>query len=114
MIRLLLSVLILNHISACVWFLSAKLNDFNPDTWVSQADLVDAEPVTQYIAAYYWAFQTLTTVGFGDLPPNTDTEKAIAVVWMLIGIAFYSFAIGNLSTIFANLDKGASILRVKL
>lgn len=112
MLRVLMNVLFLNHLIACIWFYTAKLDDFDPDTWVVKTELLDSEPFTQYVASYYWAFQTLTTVGYGDIPAFTTVERVISIVWMLIGIAFYSFAIGNLSSILANLDKGAAILMV--
>ena len=112
MLRVLLNVLFLTHLVACFWFFLAKLNDFDPTTWVYKANLVDSDSITQYTASYYWAFQTLTTVGYGDLPPDNPVEWTFASVWMIIGIAFYSFAIGNLSSILSNLDKGSTILHV--
>jgi voltage-gated potassium channel Kch len=51
----------------------------------------------QYLAAIYWALQTLTTVGFGDIVAVSTTEKIITIFWMIFGIGFYSFTIGNLS-----------------
>ncbi|HEX7531065.1 MAG TPA: NAD-binding protein, partial [Pyrinomonadaceae bacterium] len=35
----------------------------------------------------YVTVQTLTTVGYGDIPPHTATGRAFAVVVMLIGVA---------------------------
>jgi len=49
-------------------------------------------------------FTTLTTVGFGDIVAYTAVEKVFAIVWMTFGVAFYSFTIGNLSTIMATMD----------
>ena len=33
------------------------------------------------------------------------SERLFAVTWMIIGIAFYSYAIGNMTTLIENLDK---------
>jgi voltage-gated potassium channel len=35
--------------------------------------------------ATYWAITTMTTVGFGDITPQTDVGKLIASVMMLMG-----------------------------
>lgn len=35
-----------------------------------------------------WAFSTMTTVGYGDISPDTTTGKVLAVVLMFIGIGF--------------------------
>lgn len=36
----------------------------------------------------WWALETVTTVGYGDTFPRTDTGKAIAAVVMMVGIGF--------------------------
>lgn len=112
MLNVLVSVLFINHLLSCIWFYAAKLDGFNPDTWVFRMDLIDSDPFTQYIASYYWAFQTLTTVGYGDIHPVTSTERIIGITWMITGVGFYSFTIGNLSNILANIDKRALKLKV--
>ena len=38
----------------------------------------------------WWAVQTVTTVGYGDLLPGNTAGKLVAVVVMLAGIAFIS------------------------
>ena len=36
----------------------------------------------------WWAMTTVTTVGYGDLSPETDAGRVIAIVVMLTGIGF--------------------------
>lgn len=36
----------------------------------------------------WWALTTVTTVGYGDLSPQTDAGRIIAIVVMLVGIGF--------------------------
>jgi hypothetical protein len=47
----------------------------------------------------HWACQTITTVGYGDVKAKTKEELLLSFVWMLVGVGFYSFIIGNFSTI---------------
>ena len=112
MLKLIILVIFITHFVSCLWFLAAKLQSFEPDTWVYRKGLLDESLTTQYIASYYWAFQTLTTVGYGDIAPQTTVEMIISICWMLTGVGVYSFTIGNLSTILSNIDKRASILKV--
>jgi len=37
------SVIFLTHIVACFWFLIAKFDDFNPDTWAVRNSVVDSD-----------------------------------------------------------------------
>lgn len=36
----------------------------------------------------WWAMTTVTTVGYGDVTPETDAGRVIAIVVMLVGIGF--------------------------
>jgi voltage-gated potassium channel len=44
-------------------------------------------------AAGWWAAQTLTTVGYGDLVPTTALGRGLAVIAMFIGIATFAIPI---------------------
>jgi Ion channel len=90
------------------------MDDFGPETWVARLNIRDESALTQYIASYYWSMQTLTTVGYGDIPPYTDPERIICVLWMMTGVFFYSFTIGNLSNIIGNIDKTSEYIKTRL
>ncbi|MCF7822164.1 MAG: potassium channel family protein [Mariprofundaceae bacterium] len=45
----------------------------------------------------WWAFVTLTTVGYGDLYPVTTAGRVVAVFTMIFGITIYSLMIANLT-----------------
>jgi len=42
----------------------------------------------------YWALTTMTTVGYGDVVPHTDTGKFIAGAIMILGIGFFAVLTG--------------------
>jgi hypothetical protein len=104
MVTVTIAVLFLVHLTSCFWFLSAVLDNFEPSTWVVRNDYIDSPPGVQYLASVYWTFQTLTTVGFGNIHAVTIPEKIISIIWMIFGVGFYSFTIGNLSQIIASID----------
>jgi len=45
----------------------------------------------------WWAFVTLTTVGYGDIVPITAGGRIVAVFTMIFGISIYSLMIANLT-----------------
>lgn len=43
---------------------------------------------SKYITALYFTFSSLTSVGFGNVSPNTNSEKVFGICVMLIGCTF--------------------------
>lgn len=43
----------------------------------------------------YFAFTTLSTVGFGDYYPISDLERVIGAIMLLAGVAIFSYIMGN-------------------
>lgn len=41
--------------------------------------------------AIWWALQTVTTVGYGDVTPTTDVGRVIGGIEMVIGVSFIAF-----------------------
>jgi CRP-like cAMP-binding protein len=114
MVNVLISMFFLVHLMACFWYMAATLEENLHETWVGGKSLVDASASYKYWNAFYWAFQTVTTVGYGDFSISTTTEYILALIWMVIGVNFYSFTIGNVSSIIANLDAKAHELTNKI
>jgi len=49
------------------------------------------DKVTSYLDALYWALVTISTVGYGDISPVTDTGKIVSMFGIIFGIAMISF-----------------------
>lgn len=68
MVKIVMLILLITHLVACFWFLiglSGGEGEINGG-WVYRYFL-DKSPIPhQYTASMYWAFSTLTTVGYGD------------------------------------------------
>jgi len=47
---------------------------------------------------------TITTVGYGDIIPASDGERAFAMVAMVVGGSFYGYVIGSICSIVAKQD----------
>lgn len=114
MIAIALVVVFTVHLMACLFFLVSKFEDEDQDNWVVYSGIQDEDPSYQYLVSLYWALQTLTTVGYGDVTPRSVYEKIAGLIWMIIGVGFYSFTIGNLASIFSSIDTKAADLQQKL
>jgi voltage-gated potassium channel len=48
--------------------------------------------------AFWWAFVTLSTVGYGDITPETPGGRFVAMVLMIVGIGLFSYLAGVMAT----------------
>ncbi|XP_042354280.1 potassium voltage-gated channel subfamily H member 2-like [Plectropomus leopardus] len=72
----------------------------------------------KYVTALYFTFSSLTSVGFGNVSPNTNSEKIFSICIMLIGALMYASIFGNVSAIIQRLYSGtaryhAQMMRVR-
>jgi voltage-gated potassium channel len=49
--------------------------------------IVEPETFTDYGKAWWWAVQTVSTVGYGDIVPQTTGGRLVATVVMIFGVA---------------------------
>jgi hypothetical protein len=110
-------VIFLTHLYACLWFWIA---DFFQEPgsevlfWVKRKGYEDLTSAQMYVNSVYWSFQTLTTVGYGDISAKTSEERIVALIWIILGCGFYSFTIGNLQLILNEVDMRSHMRNVKL
>jgi voltage-gated potassium channel len=53
--------------------------------------LLDKDSFPSFGQAVWWALQTVTTVGYGDVVPASTTGKVIGGIEMVLGVSFISF-----------------------
>ena len=59
----------------------------------------------------WWALQTVTTVGYGDVSPTKPSGRIIAAFVMLYGVAFVTIFIAAITSIFvarASQERGVA------
>jgi hypothetical protein len=54
--------------------------------------------------SFYWAVQTLLTVGFGDINGKNVQERVFCICWIVFAVSFYSYSVGNVTNVISSMD----------
>mmetsp|Transcript_26176 Transcript_26176/g.78809 ORF Transcript_26176/g.78809 Transcript_26176/m.78809 type:complete len:397 (-) Transcript_26176:1365-2555(-) len=82
--------------------------------WVNVNSLALATTGRKYRIALYWAFTTMTTVGYGDIYIVNNTERFVAMFAMIVGGACFGYIIGGVTSILENLDLSSTMHNEKM
>ena len=58
----------------------------------------------RFITSCYFIITTLAVIGYGDIYPKTNIEKIIDMLIMILGVAFFSYIMGNFINIVHGFD----------
>ncbi|XP_039292820.1 potassium voltage-gated channel subfamily H member 2 isoform X3 [Nilaparvata lugens] len=94
------------HLSSKVGWLDILANDTHQ--FYHPNDTGGPSIKSRYVTALYFTFSSLTSVGFGNVAPNTDTEKIFTICVMLAGSLMYASIFGNVSAIIQRLYSGTA------
>ena len=61
-----------------------------------------------YLAALYWSFTVLTSVGYGDIVPLNDDERVLAVVLAVLGAVLLAYVIEAVQGLLPSGEASAS------
>jgi voltage-gated potassium channel len=62
--------------------------------------LLDRTQYPDMGVAIWWAVQTVTTVGYGDVPPTDPVGRTVAGVVMLLAVAFIAIVTASITSVF--------------
>lgn len=123
---LILYVIYTCHVMACIWLYLGKLHPCIETSgiakpasdctlsWVYKCGFDDKPNHTQYIFAFYWIFEVITTVGYGDYAGSTPDEYIFSIALEFMGLTFFSFLMGSINGIFNTSDNFDDLIEEKL
>jgi len=105
--KVVFGVFMVTHLIGCFWYFMAWIGDDSPGplSWVVRHGIQDESVQVKYLTSVYWAFSTLTTVGFGDISAYTTPERIFSILCMVAGVSWYAFIISTISSIISLFDK---------
>jgi hypothetical protein len=89
------------------WYDSNNIQGgLNPIGWFQDTD--------RYILSLFWAVQTITSIGYGNIVPVTSTEWFVACILMLLSGIMWAYIIGGLVGVTAAMNARSEIYRERM
>uniref|UniRef100_A0A8C9YSB1 Voltage-gated delayed rectifier potassium channel KCNH4 n=1 Tax=Sander lucioperca TaxID=283035 RepID=A0A8C9YSB1_SANLU len=132
---------LLGHWMACVWYLigRSEIENNSPTSWdigwlhelakrlgtpyfLAPARTPSGSGTTlsggpsvrsSYVTSLYFALSSLTSVGFGNVSANTDSEKIFSICTMLIGALMHAVVFGNVTAIIQRMYSRRSLYHTR-
>lgn len=82
--------------------------------WMMVHPMHGDDMLTIYNKAAYWAVTTLTTIGYGDITPNSNLSRLYTMIIMILGVGVYGVVIGNVTKMIYQNDRHRERAREKV
>ncbi|EAR89993.2 cyclic nucleotide-binding domain protein (macronuclear) [Tetrahymena thermophila SB210] len=101
--NLLVNVLFISHLFASIWiFIGRQQQLMIGDSYLNKRTIYNLDWYDWYIQTIYYVVVTMTTVGYGDIVPATNTEFIVSIGIMLFACGIFAY---NVNAIGAILDE---------
>lgn len=117
MISLALKTGFICHLLACFWVLVGRIGSAKDmDNWMlyeikgkfDKSDTTGGDNVGSiYLAAFYFCLTTMTSVGYGDILPYNNTERAFCVLLEFVGAIVFGLTVASLTSVVTSIDINA-------
>jgi hypothetical protein len=67
-----------------------------------------------YVIALYWAIISISTMGYGDITPVTNSERVFVIFVALTGAVVFSYCMGNISSLILQVPSKDDAFRDKI
>jgi len=109
MVKWTVALTFLSHLFACMMTMVGTFSEDEFGTsWIVAVEMSKGHQgrssLSLYNMALYWSLMTITSIGYGDITPQTNMEYATVSLLMLIGSCLWAHVIGSLCASISNLD----------
>jgi hypothetical protein len=115
---------LLCHLLGCFWVYVGRQQDkFGNSNWLRDGSYTaftykdtkgGSKVGSIYLAAFYFCMTTMTSVGYGDISPLNDTERAFTIALEAVGCVMYALIVAVLTSAIMSSDANARAIATRL
>ncbi|EWS75660.1 cation channel family protein (macronuclear) [Tetrahymena thermophila SB210] len=115
LLSLFFKILFIAHGCACFWIIAGRLSQkYQDQNWLSYKNLEGDSWNKQYLSAFYFCCVTMTTVGYGDISPQSTIEMFFCIVILLFACGVFGFSINTIQAILQDFSKAENEILDKM
>ena len=109
---LVMYMIYISHIVACIWWIVPYCIS-RSDAWfdnsheVFTSTLGDSTAAEKYSFSVYWATATLTTVGYGDIVPQSTGERVVALLLVVSVVTVFGSILSSVAHLLTNANASS-------
>jgi hypothetical protein len=98
-IKLVVFIGLVSYFMGMLWYIYCKHTQVDREDehegFITYFKIDEMADYKKGIVVTYWAFTTLSTVGFGDYYPRSNAERLLCAFILLFGVTIFSYIMGN-------------------
>eukprot|EP00811_Abedinium_folium_P002270 NODE_1207_length_2560_cov_11.656391.p1 GENE.NODE_1207_length_2560_cov_11.656391~~NODE_1207_length_2560_cov_11.656391.p1 ORF type:complete len:557 (-),score=106.65 NODE_1207_length_2560_cov_11.656391:661-2331(-) len=97
LLKLLGSVLVLNHLIACLWYLLGRYGvDENMSNWITHSNLSHRSMPFKYTTSLHWSLTQFTPAGM-DVNARNTLERVFSIIVLFFAMVAFSSIVGGIT-----------------
>ena len=93
----------------CIWFWYSREvahEPYSDEHFVDDnAKLTDENNRTKLLRSWFFALTTISTVGYGDYLPKNNSELALIILILLVGVGVFAYIMGSFNSAVTDYDS---------
>lgn len=104
--NLTIKILVIAHYMSCIfYYIGISELRANQRGWVFNLGLDEKAFTSKYITSMYWAFTTMSAVGYGDITPVSRDEMLITIICMITSCGTFAYIVNRIGSVVMEFNK---------
>ena len=73
--------------------------------WLNAYELNDKGIFVKYLNSVYYSFITMSTIGYGDITPETNSERIFSIFMILVACSIFGYSMNVIGSIFQEIAQ---------